>query len=101
MGLASVSAPVADTSSGSITTGGDSQTLVAALDGRKYLLVHNPSSANLGICLATSGAASIGAAGTITLEPGGTMTFESGFILTNGLNIVGPNTGQTYTVWQG
>ncbi len=95
--------------SGTITTGGASQSLIGSATARYYLMVANPAQAggaNLGISLAAgaggqSGAAAIGSAGTLTLYPGQSFTFDASTIPTNGLNIVGPNTSQAFTCWFG
>lgn len=85
--------------SGSIATGGTSQVLLTTNSMRRYLLIQNLSSGNLGI--REDAAASIGSAGTTTIAPGGFWLFEAGFIPTNALNIVGPTTGQVFTCKQG
>jgi len=87
--------------SGTIATGGSSQSLVTAATSpqRGYLLLQNISSGNLGLKEGTG--ASIGSAGTITVAPGGSIVFEGSFVPQNAFSIVGPTTGQVFTCKRG
>lgn len=83
--------------SGTITLGGTSQQLVAANATRNVLIVHNPSSGNLGIRFGAA-AAAIGGAGTITIPPNATMIWDlDGEVPTQAVQIVGGTTGQVFT----
>jgi len=86
--------------SGTITTGGTSQSLIAAATTtRHYLLIQNIGSAQIGLKEGTG--ASIGVAGTLTIGPGGSLVFEGSFVPQNAFAIVGPTTGQSFTCKQG
>ena len=80
--------------SGTITTGGTSQLLTAAVTARKYLMVQNNSTGNLGINF--TGAATL-ANPSIVLVPGGSFTMESNFVSNEAVNIIGATTGQAFT----
>ena len=80
--------------SGTITTGGTSQLLTAAVTARKYLMVQNNSTGNLGINF--TGAATL-ANPSIVLVPGGSFIMESNFVSNEAVNIIGATTGQAFT----
>jgi hypothetical protein len=67
---------------------GSSETLIASNSSRKKIIIQNTGNANVGINLA-GGAASIGAAGTLTLVPYG--SYESGpdFVTTAAITVIG------------
>src|SRR5215813_5213973 len=67
---------------------GSSQVLLIANPDRRYLLIQNTGSSNVGVNLA-GGPAAIGGAGTITLLPGGSYEPDAGFIPTNPINVIG------------
>lgn len=67
---------------------GTSQVLLIANPDRRYLLIQNTGSENLGVNLA-GGPAAIGGPGTVTLFPGGSYEPDAGFIPTNPINVIG------------
>lgn len=79
--------------SGTITTGGTSQTLSAA-KSRKYFMVQNTSSANLYINFTSAASA---ATGSIQIPPGGSFFQEGSFVSSELIAIFGATTGQTFT----
>lgn len=92
--------------SGTITTGGTSQTLAAANATRKYLVISNPpDAASQGVataeklCVNFTSAATLTAAGSICLNPGVTwvMGGTGGFVSTELVTVIGATTGHIYT----
>lgn len=79
--------------SGTITTGGTSQTLSAA-KSRKYFFVQNLSAANLYI---NFGSAATTGTGSIVIVPNGSFVMESMFVTNQAINILGATTGQGFT----
>lgn len=71
---------------------GSSQPLLPANPDRRYLLIQNTGSANVGVNLA-GGTAALGGLGTITLAPNGSYEPDSNFIPTNAVTVIG-TTGQ-------
>lgn len=66
---------------------GVSQTLLAADDGRSYILIQNTGANNIGVNLA-GGAAAFGAVGTVTLQP--LDSYEPvGKVPTNAITVIG------------
>ena len=92
--------------SGTIATGGASQTLAAANANRKYLVISNPpDAASQGIataekiCVNFTSAASLTSAGSFCLGPGVTwvMGGPGGFVSTELVTVIGATTGHIYT----
>jgi hypothetical protein len=79
--------------SGSITTGGTSQTLSTA-KSRKYFFVQNLSSANLYINFTSAASA---AAGSILLLPNASFVMEGTAISSELITVFGATTGQAFT----
>jgi hypothetical protein len=79
--------------SGTITTGGTSQTLSAA-KSRHYLFVQNVSSANLYVNFTSNASASTG---SIMIAPNGSFVMESTFVSSELITIFGATTGQGFT----
>lgn len=67
---------------------GVSQALLAANRGRRYLLIQNTGSANIGVNL-VGGAAVIGGLGTITLAAGGSFECDAEDVVTNAMTVIG------------
>ena len=67
---------------------GSSQGLLIANPGRRYLLIQNTGTANVGVNLA-GGPAVLGGTGTIILFPGGSYEPDAGFMPTNPINVIG------------
>lgn len=82
---------------GTITS--SSKQILPADPTRRYLLIHNPNSVNIGLTF--DGTAVIGAEGTATLFPGGTLVFESNTGSTNAWSAVADSGSQSITVWIG
>lgn len=80
--------------SGTITTGGTSQTAVAAVATRKYLLVQNTSAGNEYINF-TSNAAATGS--SLLILPNGSFVQETNFVSNEKVSIFGATTAQAYT----
>ena len=80
--------------SGTITTGGKSQLLTAAVTARKYLMVGNNSAGNLGINF--TGVATLSSP-SIILLPDHSFIMESNFVSNEAVNIIGATTGQAFT----
>lgn len=85
--------------SGTITSGGASQQVMAANASRKYLLVQNNSVAALWVNF--TGAA-------VTTQPaiqlaanGGSIVMEGSFVSTEAVTIIGATTGQVFTAKEG
>jgi len=90
--------------SGSISTGGTSQTLASSNTSRKCIVIENPASATTqGIGAAESlfinftSSASTSAGTSIELTPGGTYFMCAGAITTEQINVVATTTGHKYT----
>ena len=80
--------------SGSITTGGTSQTLAPINAARKYLTIENTSTANIAINFTS--AASL-TAGSLVIAALGSLTLSSqSFVSTELVTVVGATTGQTF-----
>lgn len=93
--------------SGTITTGGTSQQLVAANSSRKYLLVVNLSTDTLWIRFGST--ASAASEPSIPLNPavaassygGGAFFMEGSAISTDAIQILGATTGDAFSAWEG
>lgn len=88
----SSSLPAGTDRSGSITTGGTAQSLVAANTSRQSLKGQNISAGNLGLN-EIGGTAVIGAAGTYTVAAGQAFSVSTN----RAVSIVGATTGQAFT----
>src|SRR5215207_7927550 len=86
--------------SGTVTTGGTAQTVLAVNASRKYLLVQNPSS-NSGTMWVAFGQAAVQASPSIELAPGAGLVFEGGFVPTDSVSAIGPTTCMPFTIWEG
>lgn len=60
--------------------------VVAANASRKYLVIQNVNSVNIGCSIGT---AAIGTSGTITLLPNASWTFEGNYVYTGAINCIG------------
>lgn len=84
--------------SGTITLGGTAQTLAAANASRVYLVVENSdTSANAGDLWINFGTTAVQAQPSIRIPVGATYVSDPQFISTQGVSIIGPNTGQAFT----
>lgn len=88
-----------DASSLTIGTGGTSQTLFAADEGRVYLIVQNHSSASLWINF--EGVAATAASPSIEIGVDKTIFFEGFACPSSLITIIGPTTGQSFTAKSG
>lgn len=90
--------PVVANKSVSVST--SSATVIAAKKGRRYLLIQNVGTVNIGISIGT---AVIGAAGTFTLLPGGvgTLVFEGDWVPGNAFNAIAASGTGYLSVWEG
>lgn len=84
--------------SGTITTGGTSQQIMAANANRRYLAIQNNSSGDLWFNF--NAASTIGEP-SFRLTAGSSFVMESGFISTDSVTIIGATTGQTFTAKEG
>lgn len=82
--------------SGTITTGGVSQTLMAANASRKAWTVQNRSTGNLYINF-TAAASASATGGSIELQPGDAYSEAGDFVSTEAITILGATTGQAFT----
>lgn len=80
--------------SGSITAGGASQQLAAALATRRYLLVQNNSAEVLWV---NFGTAAVGDQPSVSIPIAGTFVMDGGFVDTQAVNIIGATTGSKFT----
>lgn len=84
--------------SGSITTGGTSQQVLASASSRRYLLIVNATSNSDTLWVNFGSAASAGA-GSIPLAPGFALEYPAGqYVPSNTVNLVAATTGDAYTV---
>lgn len=84
--------------SGSITTGGTSQQVLASAASRRYLLIVNATSNSDTLWVNFGSAASAGA-GSIPLAPGFALEYPAGqYVPSNTVNLVAATTGDAYTV---
>lgn len=80
--------------------GGTSIQLVAPNANRRYLLIENVGTVNIGISLQPT-AAALGSAGTFTLVPTGSLVFETNFVATNGFNVIAASgSNNPVSVWE-
>jgi hypothetical protein len=84
--------------SGTITTGGTSQQVMAANTNRKYLLIQNESTGDLWI---NFGVAAVATQPSIRLGQWDAFVMEEGFISTQTLNVIGATTAQAFTAKEG
>ena len=93
--------------SGTITTGGTSQQLVAANASRSYLLIVNLSTDTLwisfGATAASAGQPSIPLSPAVSANSygGGAFTMEGSAISTDAVQIYGATTGDAFSAWEG
>lgn len=74
--------------------------VVPANSARKYLVIQNVGSVNVGCN--PGGTAAIGSKGTITLVPNGSWSFEANYIYTGAINcIAASSSGNVVTAWEG
>lgn len=86
--------------SGTITTGGVSQQIMAANADRKYLLIQNISDIDMWFRFGATGAA----ADTVDnwkLPAGGSFTMEGSFVSTQAIQIIGATTGKKFSAVEG
>jgi hypothetical protein len=86
--------------SGMIAVGGTAEEALPANDGRRYLLIQNPSSNGSALWVAF-GQPSIQASPSVELLPGATLVFEAGFVPTEGVWVVASIANLAYTMWEG
>jgi hypothetical protein len=106
--LATLQAPLAVAGtltdrSGSITTGGTAQTLIAANANRRYLLIKNPSTETENLFFSLTGTASLTGqnSGSYILQPGESFTMESNFVSTQAVSVIAATTGHKITASEG
>lgn len=80
--------------SGTITTGGTAQTIMAVNAKRAYLMIQNNSDTNMWINFTT---AAVQAQPSILLIPNASFTFESGPASTELVSVIGATTGKSFT----
>ncbi len=84
--------------SGSITTGGTAQQLMAANSSRKYLFVQNISSGDLWINFTTT---AVQDQPSLKLASGASFFMEGTFVSTELISIIGATTGQKFVAKEG
>lgn len=83
--------------SGSITLGGTAQTVKVLTPSRSFLFIHNPGDEAFYYDL--TGTAVVGRG--VVMYPGGSSTLTPGdFVIPGAISIIGPTTGQRYTIWE-
>ena len=84
--------------SGTITTGGTSQQVLASDAGRRYLLIVNDAS-NSDTLWVNFGSTATEGAGSIPLAPGFALEYPAGqYVPSNAVNLIAATTGDAYTV---
>lgn len=94
---ASLTNPAAVNKSTTVT--GSSSQILPADSSRRYLLIVNVCSQNIGISI-TGTTAAIGTAGTVTLFPGGSMEFTGRDVPQNALNGISASGTCGVTIWE-
>lgn len=84
--------------SGTITSGGTAQQVVAASTDRRYLLIQNLSTENLWVNFA--GTATPGGGSILILANGGSVVAEGTFIPHSAVSIYGATTGSAFTAYE-
>lgn len=84
--------------SGTITTGGSSQSIISANTNRSYLFIENVSSDLLWINFTSAANED---QPSIRIGPGGAFVMEGFFVSTEIIAIIGPTTGQEFTAKEG
>lgn len=85
--------------SGTITTGGSSQQVMAANPNRQFLLIQNVSTDNLWVRFGAS--AAVQTQPSIKLLPNSDLTFNGSWVPTQAVQIIGPTTSQAFTAEEG
>jgi hypothetical protein len=85
--------------SGTITTGGTAQTVMAANPDRKYLIFQNNSTGDLWINFDTVTAV-IGQP-SLKIPAGGGYSLESSFVSTQAMTVIGATTAQAFSCKEG
>lgn len=83
--------------SGTVTTGGTSQTLAAANPTRGAILITNPSTETEVLCINFTSVASCSTPGSILISPGGSYVARTGELIT----VVAATTGHKFTAKEG
>ena len=81
--------------SGTITTGGTAQTASAAKN-RYYLLLQNIAASDLWVNFGA--VAAVATAGSIRLAQYDSIVMEQGFVSNDSISVIGPTTGQAFTL---
>ncbi len=84
--------------SGTVTTGGISQTALAAGTGRSYLLIQNPADASEALWINFTDAAAVSGQSSISLAAGGALVFENEFCPNNAVNVTATTTGHKFCI---
>lgn len=87
--------------SGTITTGGTSQTACAVDQTCSYVLIQNPFAEVETLFVNFGAAASLTAAGSINLAPGGNILFEGEFVPVNDIRVNAATTGHKFVIKKG
>ncbi len=84
--------------SGTVATGGVSQTLAVANANRNYLLIENPTNATEPLYINFTNAAAVGGSSSISLAPGGSFTMIApAFVSTELVTVTATTTGHAFT----
>ena len=84
--------------SGTITTGGTAQQVVAANANRNYLLLQNQSTGDLWFDL---GVDAVQSQPSLKLVAGDSVVWEDNYIPTSSVSIIGATTGQAFAAKEG
>lgn len=84
--------------SGSITTGGTAQQMMAANSSRRYLMIQNASVGALWINFTS---AAVQDTPSIQIAAGGNFILETGFVSTEAVSVIGATTGQKWAAKEG
>lgn len=84
--------------SGTITSGGTAQTLMAANANRKYFLIQNLSTENLWINFTTT---AVAGQPSLRITPGTSFVLEGFFTSTEAVSIIGATTGSAFSAKEG
>ncbi len=87
--------------SGTITTGGTPQQVMAANPARRYFLFQNPSGNAITFWVSFLSKTPAAASPAIEVKPGGTIEFEGSFVPIQEVYVYGATTGVAYTAKEG
>jgi hypothetical protein len=88
--------------SGTVTTGGTPQQLMAANSNRMYLLIENPTTATEPLYISLTGNAETGSVRSLSIAPGGTYERAApAYVPTNAVSVTATTTGHAFVAVEG